>query len=65
MTPEDRLELIALLARNDAWDALVKIGETLLDLYYPEDIFTGASGNPGPVYIVALRDALKNVKHEG
>jgi hypothetical protein len=61
MDPEDRLELIALLARDEAWNAVIKIGEALLDAYYPADVFTGVSGESGPVYIAALRNALKNV----
>ena len=62
MDPEERLELIALLARDEAWRAIVKIGQALLDHYYPQDIFTGVSGDPGPVYVAALREALKNVR---
>jgi hypothetical protein len=58
MTPEDRLELIALLARDEAWNAVVKVGRTLLDEYYPADIFDGSSGDAGALYIVALRNAL-------
>jgi hypothetical protein len=55
---EDRLRLIALLAEDRAWDAVVLIGRAFLDHYYPADIFTGASGDTGPRYIVALREAL-------
>jgi hypothetical protein len=40
---------------------VVKIGEAILRQYYPEDIFTGSSGDTGPAYIVALRNALRNV----
>jgi len=61
MDNERRLELIALLAQDKAWDAIVLIGEELLAAYYPEDVFTGASGDSGPEYIVALRNALKRV----
>lgn len=61
MDPEDRLALIALLARDNAWDAVVKIGRALLDHYYPSDIFTGVSGDSGPQYIVALRVALDRI----
>lgn len=59
MDPERRLELIALLAQDRAWDAVILIGRELLDTYYPADIFTGESGDSGPQYIVALREALK------
>jgi hypothetical protein len=62
MDPEERLELIALLARDEAWGAVVKIGEAILRQYYPEDIFTGGSGDTGPAYIVALRNALRAVQ---
>jgi len=58
---ERRLELIALLAQNQAWDAVVLIGRELLDNYYPEHIFTGSSGDKGSAYIVALRNALNAI----
>lgn len=47
----------------DKWsfDALVYIGERLLAEVYPERIFTGESGDSGPQYVVALRDALRRV----
>jgi len=61
MDPERRLELIGLLAEDHAWDAVVLIGRALLDAYYPECIFTGVSGDPGPEYIVALREALARI----
>lgn len=59
MDPERRLELIALLAQDRAWDAVILIGRELLDAYYPADIFTGVSGDSGPQYVVALRAALE------
>ena len=62
MDPERRLELIAMLAKDEAWDAVVLIGSELLDTYYPADIFTGESGDSGPQYVVALREALNRVK---
>ena len=61
MDAEDRLELIAALAQDKAWDAVVKIGRALLDHHYPADIFTGVSGDSGPEYIVALRNALARI----
>lgn len=61
MSPEIRLELIASLAEDKAWDAVVMIGRALLDEYYPADIFTGVSGDSGPQYIVALRAALDRI----
>jgi hypothetical protein len=61
LDPEDRLELIALLANDKAWDAVVLVGRALLDHYYPKAVFDGSSGDSGPVYVVALREALANV----
>jgi hypothetical protein len=60
--PERRLELIALLAEDKAWQAVVLIGQELLDNYYPANVFTGTSGDSGPQYVVALREALSRVK---
>ena len=61
MDPEERLELIALLAKDKAWQAIVLIGQAILDHYYSEDIFDGSSGDSGPKYIVALREALRAI----
>ena len=61
MDPERRLELIAMLARDEAWDAIRLVGQELLDRYYPADIFNGSSGDSGPEYVVALRNALARV----
>ena len=65
MDPEDRLELIALLARDEAWAAVVEVGRALLDHYYPSTVFDGSSGDTGPMYVVALREALANVTSPG
>jgi hypothetical protein len=62
MDPEERLELIALVAHDKTWDAIVKVGEAILDHYYPADVFTGESGDSGPQYIDALRKALQRIK---
>jgi hypothetical protein len=59
MDPERRLELIAMLAKDEVWDAVILIGTELLDAYYPAQVFTGESGDSGPQYVVALREALK------
>lgn len=61
MDPEERLELIAMLAKQEPWDAIVHIGRSLLDRYYPATVFDGSSGDPGPEYIVALRNALVRI----
>jgi len=60
MDPERRLELIAMLAGEhpDAWGAIILIGQELLDRYYPAKVFTGESGDSGPAYVMALREAL-------
>jgi hypothetical protein len=62
MDQDRRLELIALLAQDKSWDAVVLIGTELLNAYYPADIFTGVSGDPGPAYVVALRNALAEIE---
>ena len=61
MDHEERLELIAALAQDRAWDAVVMVGRALLDHHYPADIFTGVSGDAGPEYVVALRKALARI----
>ncbi len=61
MDPEERLELIALLAEDKAWDAVVAVGRALLEHYYPATVFTGSSGDAGPEYVVALRNALARI----
>ena len=62
MDPEERLELIGMLASRNDWDAVVMIGQAILDHTYPASVFNGSSGDPGPAYIVALRETLANVK---
>jgi len=49
---------------NKVFDLMVALGHNILDQYYPEDIFTGESNDPGPKYIVALRNALKELEKE-
>lgn len=61
MDHERRLELISLLAQDQAWDAVILVGRELLDTYYPSKVFTGDSGDSGPLYVVALRNALAKV----
>lgn len=43
------------------WQKLMDLGQRILDRWFPEEIFTGVSGDAGPAYIVALREALKRV----
>lgn len=40
------------------WDTLVAIATEICNRYYPADIFTGSSGDPGPQLIVALRRCI-------
>lgn len=40
------------------FDGLVGIAGMLLDAHYPATIFTGESGDPGPVFVAKLREAL-------
>lgn len=61
MPPEEKLDLIAALIQDRAWDAVVVIGQALLDHYYPATVFTGSSGDSGPAYVVALRNALNRI----
>ena len=41
-----------------SFDGLVRIAQALLDASYPPDIFTGESGDPGPLFVARLRQAL-------
>jgi len=41
-----------------SWNVLVMVGHRLLDELYPADVLTGVSGDSGPAYVVALRNAL-------
>lgn len=62
MDPERKLELIALLARDETWKAVILIGNELLDTYYPASMFNDASSSHGAAYIVALRDILARLR---
>ncbi len=57
-------EVFEILIDSCGFDFLLYIGKKILDKHYPEDIFTGVSGDPGPVYIVALREALNQIEKE-
>jgi len=43
------------------FDEFLTICERFLK-HYPEDIFTGTSNDPGPVFIVELRNTVKKIK---
>lgn len=64
MDHERRLELIAMLAQDRSWDAVIMIGKELLKFHYSEKVFTGQSGDSGPQYIVALREALARINKQ-
>lgn len=58
---DSRAKVEAMLAAglSGAWfDDLVRIGRALLDEHYPASIFTGVSGDPGPVFVAKMREAL-------
>lgn len=43
---------------------LILLTDHLLDTIYPASVFTGKSGDTGPNFIVALREALVEVKRK-
>lgn len=43
------------------WFEYIEVTKEFL-IGYPEDIFTGASGDPGPKFIVALRKAIAELE---
>ena len=59
----EEIETLHEIVREDrenwSFDSLVYFAKRLLKEVYPEDIFTGASGDAGPLFIVALREALQ------
>ncbi len=57
-------EVFELLSESCGFNFLLYVGKKILDKHYPEDIFTGESGDLGPVYIVALREALNQIEKE-
>ena len=52
---ELRLEVRTL--RDPDWKTYIKITKLWLEKY-PPDIFTGISGDSGPVFVVAIRKAI-------
>ncbi len=55
-------EVFEILMDNCGFNFLLYVGKKILDKHYPEDIFTGESGDLGPKYIVALREALTQIE---
>lgn len=43
---------------------LVKIAEKMLDLRYPEDVWTGSSGDMGAKFVVNLRGLIKSINNK-
>lgn len=44
-----------------SFDTLLFVGRRMLKEVYPPDIFTGSSGDSGPQYVVAIREAIKRI----
>lgn len=44
------------------FDDLVGILRWILDAHYPPEIFDGSGGDPGPVFIARLREALAGLE---
>ena len=44
-----------------AWKKVVRVGRRIVSEVYPPEVFTGSSGDTGPLYIVALRAALEAI----
>ena len=42
---------------DPGWEQFINLSTQWLEKY-PPDIFTGESGDPGPLFVVALRNAL-------
>ncbi len=52
-------EVFEILTDSCGFDFLLYLGKKILDKNYPTDVFTGESGEAGPNFIVALREALR------
>ena len=50
--------------RDPNWVTYIGLTKAWLEKY-PPDIFTGVSGDPGPLFVVALRNALAALLQEG
>jgi hypothetical protein len=54
------------IACNDpekwSFDALIMMAKRILDEDYPEAIFTGASGDAGPRFVVARRELIREIE---
>jgi hypothetical protein len=60
----ERLREVATEDREKwSWDALVWMATRMLDENYRADVFTGESGEPGPVFVMRMRHALSELGH--
>ena len=55
---ESLQEQVIKLEGNMGFENFVSVATRWLE-NYPPDIFTGVSGDPGPVFVVAIRNAIK------
>ena len=60
---EARIEEMEGLLGPD-WETYIELTKSWLE-WYPADIFTGKSGDPGPVFVVAIRKALEALQEQG
>lgn len=61
----DEIAVAVLAIAHGPWtfDLLLAIGQHLLDAWYPADVFTGVSGDPGARLVAAVRDCLEVVRN--
>lgn len=61
----DDIDMWREIATNDlskwSFDALLAMAKRMLDEVYPATIFTGESGDSGPQFVVALREAIERI----
>lgn len=68
-TAADEIEALREIAHEehiDKWnfDTLLYVGRRMLEEYYPPSVFDGSSGDSGPQYVVALREAIKRIDEQ-
>jgi len=57
----EQTELASLRAENAQLREACEASSAWVNKIYPDDVFTGESGDPGAIEIVALREMLANV----
>ena len=50
--------------RDPDWETYIALTKKWLE-HYPPDIFTGVSGDPGPLFVVAVRKAIRALLEKG